>query len=248
MEKNITMKKLGTWLWGIVLIALGVILGLNALGVTHIDIFFPGWWTLFIIVPCAIGLLTDEHKWGNFVGLLIGICFLLGSLGILQFEMVWKLFFPVLLITIGLSFLFKGVFTNAVSKKIKEINQKSDGEIEDYVATFGEQNVDFHGKEFKGCRADAVFGGVDVDLRGAKLKQDVVLKASSIFGGVVIYAPEDVAVEVASTSIFGGVSDNRKNLKRKKKEQDDKEIEKVDNAGRTLYIDAICVFGGVEIR
>ena len=44
--------KLSNILWGIVLIILGVIIGLNALDITHIDIFFKGWWTFLIIIPC----------------------------------------------------------------------------------------------------------------------------------------------------------------------------------------------------
>ena len=50
------MKKVSGILWGIVLVAVGVILTLNAFGVANVDIFFDGWWTLFIIVPCVIGL------------------------------------------------------------------------------------------------------------------------------------------------------------------------------------------------
>ena len=50
------MNKTSNILWGIVLIVLGLIFGLNALDITHIDIFFNGWWTLFIIVPCCIDL------------------------------------------------------------------------------------------------------------------------------------------------------------------------------------------------
>ena len=62
--------------------------------------------------------------------------------------------------------------------------------------------------------------------------------------------PDDVKVEVASTSIFGGVSDKRKDIGRKKKSKDDEgsKEKQTKNAGRTLYIDANCVFGGVEIR
>ena len=52
------MKKVTGILWGIVLVTVGVILAVNALGIASIDIFFDGWWTLFIIVPCAVGLFT----------------------------------------------------------------------------------------------------------------------------------------------------------------------------------------------
>ena len=42
------MKKVGSVLWGIVLIAAGVIWALNEFNVTNINVFFDGWWTLFI--------------------------------------------------------------------------------------------------------------------------------------------------------------------------------------------------------
>lgn len=37
---------------GIILIALGIIFGGNALNLFSINVFFKGWWTLFIIIPC----------------------------------------------------------------------------------------------------------------------------------------------------------------------------------------------------
>ena len=56
------MKNFGNILWGIVLIIIGLIVGGNALGITNIDIFFDGWWTLFIIIPCFIGLFKEREK------------------------------------------------------------------------------------------------------------------------------------------------------------------------------------------
>ena len=74
------MKRFGDFLWGLLFIALGLIIGLNALGITDINIFFDGWWTLFIIVPCFIGLLKDQNKLGNFIGLIVGLILLLACL------------------------------------------------------------------------------------------------------------------------------------------------------------------------
>ena len=55
------MKKIGNKLWGILLIVLGVIFGGNATGLFNINIFFDGWWTLFIIIPCFISLFTERN-------------------------------------------------------------------------------------------------------------------------------------------------------------------------------------------
>ena len=69
--------KLSNILWGIVLIILGVIIGLNALDITHIDIFFKGWWTFLIIIPCFIEIFRGKDTIGNSIGLIIGVPVLL---------------------------------------------------------------------------------------------------------------------------------------------------------------------------
>ena len=59
---EVIMRKLANTLWGIVLVIIGVILTLNALDITNINIFFNGWWTLLIIIPSAIELIARENK------------------------------------------------------------------------------------------------------------------------------------------------------------------------------------------
>ena len=80
------MKKVGNILWGVVLIILGVIIGLNATGVTNINIFFRGWWTLIIIIPSIIGLIKNDRKLWSFIWLIIGIVLLLCTQNILSFS------------------------------------------------------------------------------------------------------------------------------------------------------------------
>ena len=67
------MEKIKKLLWGLFFIVLGLVIGLNSLGITDINVFFKGWWTLFIIVPSFIGLFDDEDKTGNLIGLVIGV-------------------------------------------------------------------------------------------------------------------------------------------------------------------------------
>ena len=113
------MRKVENILWGIVLIVVGIIFGGNALGITNINIFFDGWWTLFIIIPCFIGLFHENDKTGNLIGLLVGIALLLGCQNILDFGLIWKLALPTILVIIGLSIIFKNVFDNKISDEIK---------------------------------------------------------------------------------------------------------------------------------
>lgn len=219
-------------LWGIVFIALGIIIGLNALDITDINIFFNGWWTLFIIIPCLIGLFSDDGdgKTGNIVGLIIGILLLLSIQGIVSFSIVGKLIIPLIFVAIGLSVIFNETINKKITDKVKEAKKNG---LESFTATFGEQKVQKEGESFTGANLDAVFGAVQLDLRKANIEKEATIKASAIFGGVEIFVPDNINVKVKSTPIFGGVSNKTKYDK--------------DNQ-TTIYIDAFCMFGGVDIK
>ena len=116
------MNRISNILWGFVLIIIGVIFGLNALNIADINIFFDGWWTLFIIVPCFIDLFKNESKTGNIIGLIIGVALLLSCRGILDSGMIFKLMVPFILVCIGLSIIFKDSLNKKVKDKIKTLN------------------------------------------------------------------------------------------------------------------------------
>lgn len=55
-------KQLSGIIWGAVLIMVGVLLMLSAFQVVDFNLFFDGWWTLFIIIPCLAGIVTENDK------------------------------------------------------------------------------------------------------------------------------------------------------------------------------------------
>ena len=217
-------------MWGLVLIAVGVILGGNAAGLFDINVFFDGWWTLFIIVPCAIGFITEKgERIGNLIGIFVGVLLLLACQDVINYDMFWKLLVAAIVIIIGLAMIFKNVFSHKINEEISKLNANLDGE--EISAVFSGQNVDMKGETFKGKKLSAVFGGLKLDLRKAKIEEDVVINASAVFGGIDILVPDDVIVKVQSNSIFGGV---------KSKHNGDK--------GHTIYVKGSAVFGGIEVK
>ena len=227
------MKQITKILWGIALIAVGAIFALNAFGITDIEIFFDGWWTLFIIVPCFVGLFSEREKTGNLSGLAIGVFLLLCCQHVLSFGMLWKLAVPAIIVIIGLKLIFGAVFGDKANKMIVEARQNG-GNVKSGCATFSGQDLNFAGEEFTGAELTAVFGGVKCDLRGAVIEKDCAITATSIFGGIDIFVPYNVNVKINSNSIFGGVSE--------------KNHRPADPNQVTLYINATCVFGGVDIK
>ncbi len=129
------MKRVTKILWGVVLIAAGVIFALNALGITDIDVFFDGWWTLFIIVPCTVGIFTEREKTGNIIGFLVGVFLLLACQNVLDFDMLWKLAVPAIIIVVGIRLIFGGVLGNKSNEIMKKL--RADGnEIKNGCAIF----------------------------------------------------------------------------------------------------------------
>ena len=227
------MKKLNGIIWGLVLIALGVIIAGNSLNIFNVDLFFDGWWTLFIIIPCFIGLITDKEKTGSLIGLLVGVLLLLACQNIINFDLFWKIIIPIIIIVIGLSLIIKNIFGRDFSDDIKELNKKisEDGTVS---AVFSEQKLNFEDEEFKGVNLSSIFGNIELDLRKAKIKGDVIINASAIFGGVEVLVSDDVNIVLKSNSVFGGADNNKKGTTKDKK--------------HTIYVNATCVFGGLDIK
>lgn len=225
------MKKTSSILWGIVLVAAGVVFALNALGTTEIDVFFDGWWTLFIIVPCAVGLFTEREKTGNLIGIAIGVFLLLCCWDILSFSMLWKLLVPAVIVVIGLKMVLTGLFGNKANEILVEM--KAAGKApKTACSVFSGCDLSYDGEVFEGAELTAVFGGIECDLRNAIIEKDCAIEVSAIFGGVDILVPSGVNVKVRSNSIFGGISN--KTL--------------VHKDAPTIYVSGTCMFGGAEIK
>lgn len=223
-------------LWGIVLIAAGVLLGINAFDLLEFDLFFDGWWTLFILVPSVIGLLTDKDKWGPLIGLLFGVFFLLCEWDILAFDLLWKLALPIVAVLIGLRLIFgkhrKTAVPPQMNVNVNVSQTTTDGSR--CVAIFSGQEMVYDGNPFTGADAVAVFGGVDIFASTAVITSDCRLNVAAVFGGVDVYLPTDVNVEITSGGIFGGVENCRR-------------FPPIEGAP-TVYINAVAVFGGVDIK
>lgn len=224
------MKQVNKIIWGLIFIIVGIIVGTNALNITNINLFFSGWWTLLIIIPSILGLFKKEGVLGSFIGLVIGLTLLLGIRDVIDFNIISSLILPFILITIGFYIIFNNVINNKVSEKIKSIGING---LENITATFSEQKIKKDNEKFSGANLDVVFGGISLDLEKATFDKETIIKTSAIFGGIKIKVPDNVNIKLKSTSIFGGLSNKITNKK------DDKKI---------IYIEAFCLFGGLEIE
>lgn len=218
-------------LCGIVLIILGIIIGLNSLNITNINLFFNGWWTLFIIIPCIINLFNKKGKiQSNLIGLFIGILLLLICNNVIDIEIIAKLTIPVILVLIGINLIINNISANKITNKI---NKNMNNDIETITATFSEQKVTKENISFRSTILDSVFGSITLDLKESKIAKESIIKVSSIFSKIDIILPENVNVYVKATPIFGSVNNKKENSNQTTKD---------------IYIEAFSLFGGVSIK
>ena len=113
------MKRSKSIIWGIAILALGLFFGGKALGLFQFELFFDGWWTLFIIVPSLMSLCTERFKFGSLFMLALGVILLLAAQNVFSWDVAWKVVLAAFFIVIGLSIIFKNLFIKDV-KAVKD--------------------------------------------------------------------------------------------------------------------------------
>jgi len=214
---------------GLILIVLGIYIIFNM--IFDFSINFDGIWTLFIIIPCIIALRKDGFKPLPAIGLSIGILFFLSARDIISFGTSIKIIIPAALIIWGVSIL---AGSKNIKKSYAEHGMPSNYNLPEYSAIFSEQKIICNNEVYAGASVNAIMGSALLDLKNAYISENVTTNCSAIFGGITISVPDNVNVSVSCIPIFGGI-DNRV-AKRN-----------IPNAP-TIYINATCMFGGIDIR
>jgi len=110
---------------------------------------------------------------------------------------------------------------------------------DDYIDTtsiFGGTKKVILSKNFKGGDMVNIFGGSEIDLTKADMKDTAVLEVTCIFGGATLVVPSHWAVKSEAVTIFGGISDKRSIAGF------------TENSGKNLLLKGTVLFGGIEIK
>jgi predicted membrane protein len=224
----------GSFAWGGVVLFVGVVLLLDHMGV----ISAAGLWRFWpmILVLAGIVNLLDECKriWGVCL-LIAGVLLQLGQFGIVH--VTWALLWPILIIGVGLSLMWGSI------RARKSIDERGDvvtgpGTLNE-LAIFSGVEKRIMGKNFRGGRLVAIFGGIEIDMWQAEMEGDTaILHVDAIFGGVELRVPDTWLVSSEGQGVFGGYSDST----HLRPPTDSNETRK------TLVVRGMALFGGVEIR
>ncbi|NLO08691.1 MAG: cell wall-active antibiotics response protein [Clostridiales bacterium] len=226
-------NKLSNMIWGLIFIVIGVGIAGNVLLGWNFRIFFDGWWTLFIIIPCLISIIRSGITVGASSGLIIGVMLLVSHYININIDW-WKLIIPVILIIIGLNIMFQGLFRKPLKvNHAGHVEGQNNTRAKEYSAIFASNKISVNDR-FTGTILNAIFGGITLDLRDAIIDSDVEIAATAVFGGMDIYVPRGVTVKVNNIPIFGGVSD--------------KTVRTTDPSAYTIYLNSTTMFGGIDIK
>ncbi|HSC46143.1 MAG TPA: DUF5668 domain-containing protein [Candidatus Acidoferrum sp.] len=220
---------------GAVILAIGTIFLLDSLGYLHARSFFQFWPLILVVLGAAKIARHESRVWGIAL-LLLGVFLQLNELGIAHFT--WNQFWPVLLIAAGLMAMWSAIQARVFLERTPGDNSDPRTTL-DESTIFGGIEKRLNSREFRGGRLQAIFGGIELDLRDADLAEDeAVIYTNAVFGGIEIRVPETWYVAARGQGVFGGFSDST----RFSGSADG------DKPKKTLIVLGTALFGGVEIR
>ena len=227
MKKNFLVRAF----FGVTITAFGGVLLLRNLEIIKFDSWHLFWGTVWAVGLILAGLMTifssrraSLRVWGLLL-MTIGVSIGLGAYGVINIS-VWKIFWPVMLIAIGL---IVSVGSGGHKRSKKSVADDSGNEK---IAIFYGEESRVKG-DYTGGSATAIFGGVELDLRRANIKDGAVIDIFTFCGGVSISLPDDVIVKNEVRGILGG--------------SEYKTVSK-SSAKKTIILRGECILGGLEVK
>lgn len=210
---------------GLVILGIGIGFLLDSFNVFNFGVIAAQWWPLAVILVGLLIFLNDvkNYLWALLV-VGVGVLWQLKELGIADVN-PWQLFWPAVIIVVGLSILFNRSATRLRASK---------SERDDMTAILGGSDQRNTSQDFKGSKVTAVMGGVKLDLRKAVIKKEATIEVFSFWGGVELVVPRDITVKNQTSVILGGV--------------EDKSEREGGKDAPVLYVVGDVIMAGVEIK
>jgi len=268
-NQNNTQKNGKHLIGGIVVLTVGVLFlfrNFDILG-PELSHYLFSWKTLLIGIG-ILNLALANNKVGGIILIAIGTFFWMPEVFDLSVR-AGQLFWPVVIIIIGISLLFKkpddphfpwkkgrrsrpshssytktettGTASAAGSSASSGASHAFAGdEYIDDIALFSGSTKIITSNNFRGGKMTAIFGGSEVNLTRAKLAPGRnILNVFFMFGGSEIIVPSDWNVVLEATPVFGGFSDER---------YVPKSFQTDSGSESVLIIRGLVIFGGAEIK
>ncbi len=226
------------FLWGAVICIVGITFLLDRMGWIEAGRIFR-FWPMILVLAGILNMRTPAGRGWGLILLIAGVLLQLNGLGLAHVR-IWDLW-PLIIIAVGLTLIWSSIEARrrgAQNPGSTRPSLDSDSTV-NLVAVFGGCERRVGSQAFRGGKAMAVFGGIELDLRDATIEGDeAVLDLNCVFGGVEIHVPRNWNIDARCVPVFGGYSDETRQAIAA-----DPTIERE----KRLVITGTVLFGGVEI-
>lgn len=220
-----------TTLWsGLFVVAAGVILLLDHMGMVHAGQIFRYWPVILIVLGLSAAFGSKEGKCcgGGAIGggLLAtwGTLLLLQNLGYLTWGQIW----PIILIVVGVVLIWQ-------SFRAKQIKVLTGGKLNP-SSVFASVERSITDQNFEQGKAETVFGSIELDFLSANMAGDsAVLQVAVVFGSVEVRVPTTWNVVLETTAVFGSAENKTR-------------APLPGDKMKTLTVRGEVVFGSVEVK
>jgi hypothetical protein len=208
-----------TFVWGVSILAAGVVFWLDNLG--HLDARdWLEWWPVVLI---AVGLAQlPNRQWiGAAIWFAIGSYFLLAQQGY-DVPAFWEVvsLWPLLISAAGITLIVQTLRSGRSMRRFRAF------------AVMAGNHVTMGSREFEGGQAVAVMGGCEIDLRDAKSPApEATIDVLAFWGGIDIRVPRGWTVVNRVAPILGGFEDKTE-----------------AGSGPRLIVRGAAIMGGVEVK
>jgi len=244
MDNKERYKGKNNFSFGVILLIIGSILLLDRMDFIEFSWVFS--WP-FILIGVGVFSIVRHGPKNTFgiIMLLIGGFFLIRRENLIPNE-YYDYLLPGGIIIIGLYLIISrrskaGANETGEDEFFEEPNGISDAKVieSDYIkaeAVFASVQRRLITKDFKGGKITTAFGGADIDLSKAEIKESAVLDVEVIFGGLNLIIPPHWEIQADMSNVFSGIEDKRA-------------FPSGDGADRKiLYIKGSVSFGGLDFK
>lgn len=217
-----SQRSLGQLVLGTVVILAGVVLLLDRMNVVSAGSVWSVFWPMLVTAFGVASLLVVPRAWlGPLLVTALGVYWLLEVFDVVEVS-AWTYVLPIAIIVLGLSILAAST------------GHGSDGDrVNGLVFFWGSQRRTFS-QRFRSAGLTSIFGGIDLDLRGANIVGRARVDAFALFGGVDLKVPPTWRVVVTGLPLFGGWTD--------------KTTPPAHPDAPELDLHVVAIFGGVTVK
>ena len=189
---------------------------------------------------------SGELFWG-FLLISLGVVFLLDKLDIMDIGEFFRIFWPVILIVIGLRLILKRNAA-AMANGSQENLTLNDEQSVKYSKVFGDVKLKLESQDFNGGSISVMIGEIDLDLVKSNIKAgEKILTLSGVIGEISVILPKTLEVSVKANVTIGDIkildtTDDGFFINRTY------QSEGYETAKKKLYISVSQVIGDIEIR